>query len=1186
MTVPMEDAVAIIGMACRLPGAPDVPGFWTALRSGAEGITHHRLDDLLAHGVDPDLVRDPHFVPARGVLAGAYDFDWTFFGYSRAEAAGIDPQQRVFLECASAAIDDAGIDPARFPGWIGVYAGADWVSGRAGEAESLSQVIGQDKDFLTTRVAYKLGFRGPAITVQTACSTGLTAVHMATQSLLGYECDAALAGGVAVGPRTERGYLYREGGILSPDGHCRPFDEHAAGTVPSEGVGIVVLKRAEDALRDGDRIAAIILGSAVNNDGGDKIGYTAPAIPGQRDVIRLAQKVAGVDPADVDHVETHGTATRMGDPVEVQALTDVFGPASDSTGWCRLGAVKSNIGHTGAASGVAGLIKTVLMLQHGELVPTLHYSRPNPMLQLESTPFRVCTERQPWPDRGTPLAAVSAFGVGGTNAHVIVQGPPRRTRPASATTATVLAVSSASAEGLVQMRRNLADHLRSRAGVVLPEASRTLAGRRRFNHRQAIVAANVDEAATALRSATAAASPEPVGRVAFLFPGQGTLRGPAGAAVHRLFTGFAEPFDEVADAVRELGGPDLAPVVSETGESPEWFADTVHQQLGLFALGYALGRQLGAWGIEPAAMLGNSIGEYAAAALAGLWSPADAVALVYERARAMRDTEPGLMAAVDAGAGEVRRRLGPESAVTIAVAGPGRVVLSGGEPAMTGLLAGRALTGLEVRLLETRRAFHSPSMDSAAAIVRNAARSVPHERPASRMVSGVSGTWVDPDHLGEADYWADQVRRPVLLDEAMSALLTAECDTYVELGPGSSMLGGFRRHRGWTVGRAALPMLGRSADDAERTLLRVLGFLWERGIEAPLEHLLEASRPIRCALPPHPFAGRDPDPASQPARTTTEPRPSAATQDPVLEQLWCAALGVPSVAAQDDFFALGGESLMVVSLIHQVRERTGVTVPVTVFTATPTFGRLVELASRDAPDPPGLVELQAGGHGRPLFFVADAMDTATSYRELASLLGDRPGYGLEPVARAHRIEDIARQHVETVVRAQPSGPYTLCGWSFGAVVAHEVAYQLTRRGDRVDALICLDGFVSPRGLLPDFPLLVEGIRLQLHAARGTGAVGELLARAPGLRWVFTANIRAALRYRPRPVPCPAVLFEAGARRRTARRLTRLSTLYGGGVQLGIVGGGHWSMLQEPHVQDLAARLREALPVREGVPTGG
>lgn len=1161
-----EGAVAIIGMACRYPGAGTVEEYWALLRAGAEGISHFRREELVAAGADPDLVLRPDFVPAKGMLAGAERFDWSFFGYSRAEAASIDPQHRVFLECAAEAIDDAAIDPARFPGWIGVYAGAESVRART-DLGSLADVIGQEKDFLTTRVAYKLGLRGPAITVQTACSTSLTAVHLATQSLLGYECDVALAGGVAAEPRGRRGYLYRDGGIVSSDGHCRPFDAAAAGTVPSEGVGIVVLKRLADAVRDADRIVAVIIGSAVNNDGGDKIGYTAPGIHGQRDAIRLALKVAGAEPAEIGYVEAHGTGTRLGDPVEVQALTDVFHESTGGAGWCGLGSVKSNLGHTGAAAGVAGLIKAALMVERRELVPTVHFDTPNPLLRLEATPFRVCDRTQPWPAEGPRLAAVSSFGVGGTNAHVILGGAPAREEPTPAAAPRLLTVSAATSASLDRLRHNLAARLRDEQPP-LPAVARTLASRRRFEHRTAVVAVEPEAAARQL-----AGIRRPAGRldrVVFLFPGQGTLTWPAGAAAYRLLPAFRDYLDEV----RAATSVDLAPVVTEDAADAAWFADTVHQQLGLFALGYALGRQLRDWNIEPVALFGNSVGEYAAAALAGVWTVADATSLVVSRAAAMRETAPGRMVAVDAAADVVADRIVGDERVAIAVIGPDRTVVSGPAAAMADLLADNAFAGLRARELDTRRAFHSAAMDPAAVSVRAVFAGAPGRTPQVRLVSNLTGTWADQDAVRGPEYWAEQVRRPVRLADGMGTVLTAG-DLFVELGPGTSMSAGLRRHHEWRPELGTLPLLGRADGDDDRDLLTALGALWERG--APVA--LPAESTIPCALPPYPFDSRDPDEAEEPDRPV-RPRATESAPESTVEQMWCRALGVASVNPDDDFFAAGGDSLMAVQLIGQVRDHTGEAVPVAEFLAAPTFGTLARLvgAADRTRSVPGIERLRAG-HGRPLYLAADALGIAAGYRALAAALpGGRPVLGMEPLADtgSGRIESLAEQHVDAMLDNGP-GPYLVGGWSFGAVVAHEVARQLTARGEDVRALVLLDGYVPPvRRIAADPTLLTDSVRVWLATALGTGPVAGTIRRSPALRRRFLANVGGLLRYRPRPVPTRAVLLKASVDTPAATRLRqRLSPLYQE-IRVHPTEGDHWSMMTEPHVTALAEVLSTEL----------
>ncbi|MFH8627363.1 type I polyketide synthase [Streptomyces vietnamensis] len=1269
--VPLDDgAVAVVGMACRLPGARDVRAFRAMLRDGRDGISRPGREELLRSGVDPAYAGRENFVPAMGVIEDSRRFDWSFFRYSRAEAAAMDPQQRVFLECAATAVDDAGLDPVRFPGRIGVYAGADR-SGPGRDDDGLGELarhIGREKDFVATRVAYKLGLRGPALTVQTACSTSLTAVHLAVRALVGGECDAALAGGVTVMPDGEWGYLFEPGGILAQDGHCRPFDVRSGGTVPSEGVGVVVLKRLADAVRDGDRIAAVIAGTAVNNDGADKMAFTAPSATGQSEVIRAALDAAGLAPTAIGHVEAHGTATQLGDPIEVQALTEVFGAASGETGWCALGAVKGHVGHTGAAAGVTGLIKTALMLEHREIYPTAHYTAPNPLLDLERSPFRVTERFEPWElGAGQELraGAVSSFGVGGTNAHaVLTEAPAVRRRPTGPRAAgpELLALSAQSPRALAGLGEALADHFAtvvearetaapaqeldapagavgrgaeapdldtpaqttgheaetpdldtSAPGAEAPElgaVARTLAGRRVHRHRQAVVVRDAARAPEALRAATAAAGePRRLGKVAFLFPGQGTLKSAAGEAAYRLLPEFRAAFDEIRTLADEQCGVDLGPVIVPASAGPDaddWYADTVHQQLGLFALGLAFGRQLAAWGVTPHAMLGNSIGEYAAAALAGTWSLPDAVGLVHRRAVAMRDASPGRMALVEAAPAEVEARLPADAAVTVAVRGNGSAVLSGPEAAMDSLLAGDALDGLRVTPVHTRRAFHSPAMNSAAEAVRDHLSSMPARPPRLPYVSNTTGDWADPEAAAEPGYWAAHLREPVRLDTGTATLLAAGCTTYLELGPGGSMTGSLRTAPGWAPGHRTVRLAPGGRADAETGLLDAIGALWELGVDRALETVLEAryadpeDRPAHCSLPAHPFLGEDPatvkakaphegrSPAPAPGRPDAGHRPRRT----VLEEVWCQTLGVAAVADGDDFFTLGGESLLALALTNAVRERLGAEVSVTDFSLKGTFAGLVELVDRrlpgedgpvhDAP-PPGVATLREGT-GRPVFLVADALGNALPYRELAARLspaGDRPVLALErPVPRGGGIRALAAAHARTLLDAQPEGPYTLGGWSFGAVVAHETARLLIRRGRSVDLLFGLDGYVPdtrplPVAAAPDF--LLGGVRAGLDTLLGVGAAAGALRADPEARRRFLAGQAALLAHRPGPVTCPAVLFKADADPGTAARLgRRLARLYPAGLRVVPVPGDHWSMLRSPHVDELASRIDEAL----------
>jgi 3-oxoacyl-(acyl-carrier-protein) synthase len=507
-----EHAIAIIGMAGRFPGAQSPRELWELLSEGREGLSHFTRESLLASDLPSELLRNPSFVPALGMLEAASCFDASFFGYSPQEAQLTDPQQRLFLESCWEALEDSGYDPRRYPGAIGVFGGAGvpryWLQRVAslgalqGSSGDYRAIVGNGNDFLATRVAYKLGLRGPALSMQTACSTSLVAIHLACQSLLSHQCDMALAGGVSLFSLGPSGYPYEEGGILSPDGYCRPFDAQARGTVPASGVAVVVLKRLEEALANGDTIHAVILGSAINNDGAQKIGYTAPSIEGQAEVIAKAQAAARVGPESLSYVEAHGTATPLGDPIEVAALTQAFRRSPVPKQSCALGSLKSNLGHLDAAAGVTGLLKVALSLEH-ELIPaTLHFQYPNPELALENSPFFVNAEPRPWPRGDRPRrAAVSAFGIGGTNAHAILEEAPPRAPSGPSRSWQLLTVSGRTAEALEAATDRLSEHLRQQPELPLPDVAFTLQqGRAAFEHRRVVVCQSREDAVSALAS--------------------------------------------------------------------------------------------------------------------------------------------------------------------------------------------------------------------------------------------------------------------------------------------------------------------------------------------------------------------------------------------------------------------------------------------------------------------------------------------------------------------------------------------------------------------------------------------------------------------------------------------------------------------------------------------------------------
>ncbi|HEX2201857.1 MAG TPA: type I polyketide synthase, partial [Longimicrobium sp.] len=535
------EGIAVVAMAGRFPGAAGVDELWANLRAGVESIRRLTPDELRAAGVDPKVAESPDYVPARGVVDGVEWFDAAFFGVPPREAEVTDPQHRLFLEVAWEALERAGVDPARAPGRVGVYAGCGMNTyaqtlnpyGRLAKAVGgMAALVGSDKDYLATRVAYKLGLTGPAIVVQSACSTSLVAVHLAAQALLSYQCDVALAGGVSVF-LPQAGYLWQQGSIASRDGHCRAFDARASGTVSGGGAGVVVLRRLEDALADGDPVVAVIRGSALNNDGAAKVGYTAPSVEGQAEVVAEAQALAGVPADTITYVEAHGTGTELGDPIEVAALTQAFRAGTDRTGFCALGSVKTNLGHLDAAAGVTGLIKTSLALRHGEVPPSLHFERPNPQIDFAGSPFYVNDRLAKWsPPAGVPRrAGVSSFGIGGTNAHVVMEeAPPRAPSPVPSRAAQLLVLSARTETALEAMAERLRGHLEAHPEAALADVAWTLQrGRRAFAHRLAVVAHDPADAARALagdrpsRAASGRAGTR-APSVVFLFPGQGAQR--------------------------------------------------------------------------------------------------------------------------------------------------------------------------------------------------------------------------------------------------------------------------------------------------------------------------------------------------------------------------------------------------------------------------------------------------------------------------------------------------------------------------------------------------------------------------------------------------------------------------------------------------------------------------------------
>ncbi|MFS0518811.1 beta-ketoacyl synthase N-terminal-like domain-containing protein [Nostoc sp. UIC 10607] len=649
-------AIAVIGMAGKFPGANDLDSFWENLCNGVESIRHFTTEELLSVGISEKIVGDSHYVAAKGVLSDIDLFDADFFGVNPHEAELMDPQHRLFLETAWTALENSGYDPQRYDGWIGVYAGSGnttYLNHVLQDSEDLNLRAGQTHvffgnypDFFASRVAYKLGLKGPAVVVRTACSTSLVAINMACQSLLNYQCDMALAGGCSIHVPEKAGYVYEKGGILSPDGQCMAFDERAAGTVPGDGVGILVLKRLNDALQDQDNILAIIRGFALNNDGSDKVGYTAPSVDGQAEVISLAHEMAGGDFEAVAYVEAHGTATPLGDPVEVAALTQAFRQNTQKTNFCAVGSVKTNIGHLDAAAGVASVIKTILSLRHGLLLPSLHFQTPNPKIDFSNSPFYVNTTLKEWPNQDKPRrAGVSSFGMGGTNAHLVLEAAPSRNSESQADTFQVLPLSAKTPEALEQLTNNLADYLTSHPDICLNDVAYTLqVGRSQHSCRQAIICRTHSEAIEALRGVRVnqvnLLLKDNVRQPIFLFHGLGTTNL---EFVRKLYAGepvFTQELDRCFQVLKPYYKYDLHQILSSSVLEPELPLHLVNTQPICLAVAYALAKLLQSLGIEPTGVLGFGLGKYICASIAGVMTIEDALMLIAKQSQEVANDTP------------------------------------------------------------------------------------------------------------------------------------------------------------------------------------------------------------------------------------------------------------------------------------------------------------------------------------------------------------------------------------------------------------------------------------------------------------------------------------------------------------------------------------------------------------------
>jgi acyl transferase domain-containing protein len=977
-------SVAVIGMAGRFPGADSVAEFWANLAAGRESLTRVDDESYLAAGGNPAALDDPYLVRAVNEVAGMDQFDAAFFGYGPADAELIDPQQRLFLECAHHAFESSGYVPAAYPGAVGVYAGAafsryytanlaPWYAGQPNSIEQMAAASGNAPGTLPTRVSYLFNLTGPSVSVQTACSTSLVAVHLACQDLLTYRCDLALAGGVSVNPQARLGYRHVQDGPYSPDGHVRAFDADAAGMMQGDGVGAVVLKRLDEAIADGDPIRAVILGSAVNNDGNRKVGFSAPSTVGQAEVIVAAQLAAGVTADSIDYVETHGTATPVGDPIEIAALATAFARGPGRTNSCAIGSVKTNIGHLDAAAGIAGLIKTVLALENQAIPASLNFNRANPLLDLAAGPFHVCTELTAWtarPERPR-RAGVSSFGIGGTNVHVVLEQAPTVERTDPEPTWYLLPLSARTPASLDALAADLARHIADDPDPNLADIAYTLqTGRISLPLRRTVVCESAKDAAELLSlpvPAPTAAPAEP--RIGFLFPGGGSHYDGMGRGLYAAEPVFRRFMDASAEILWPVLGFDLLAVLygDESVEAPVTDGGGHTGRLdgvrtgtrpaalpALAATEHALARMLEGYGVRPSVLLGHSLGEYSAACVAGVLTLEDMLRLVTERERIFSEVD-GTTLSVMASEHELRPLLTPGLGVA-AVNADNVCTVSGVTDEIVGLEA--VLAGLHIDHHRLRISFpvHCALLEPKLDAFRALLRTVELHEPRLPYVSNVTGTWITPAQATDPEYWVRHSVATVRFADGLDCLAGAAGTVLVEVGPGTGL------------GKLALMRLGAdqpcvpslrhayAQQSDTRFHLDTLGRLWQAGIPVDYTALHHTGR-RRTPLPGYRFDRRrywiDPPAGATgiPARptphsstqdspipvatATTTPRGDATMRRPALAtpyvpartaeerlvaEVWADVLGVDRVGVHDNFFDLGGESLQMMRLVARVRD--------------------------------------------------------------------------------------------------------------------------------------------------------------------------------------------------------------------------------------------------------------------------
>lgn len=1106
----ISEGIAIIGIACKFPGAKNKEEFWNNLLDEKETIKHFSDEELIKNEFNiASLLKNPGYVKARGVLEDVDKWDANFFNVIPKDARELDPQQRLWLETAWEAFEDAGCDPFQYKGIAGVYAGSYfnsyllnnllrdpasyelYIRGRT--PEIFQAYINSDPMFLATRTAYYFNLKGPAVNVQTACSTSLVAVCQACNSLMSYETDLCIAGGATVLIPQETGYMYQEGAIGSPDGHCKPFDKSSKGTVFGNGVGVVILKRLQDAINDNDNIYAVIKGWATNNDGNEKIGFTAPSIEGQSKVISSAHAFANINAGDIRYIEAHGTATPLGDPIEVAALTKAFRKSTDKNQYCGLGSVKSNIGHLDAAAGVAGLIKIALSTHYRRVPATLHFSGPNPMLNIESTPFYIQNTLKRFDKNENLLMGVSSFGIGGTNAHVVLGEPPSKERINKPSILPELIVLSAKTESALKARKTqIVEYLEKYPATRLSDLAFTSqTGRRHMEYRTCIAATSFDEIKKLLPTSNETKIEQPLRSLAFAFPGQGAQYVGMGQQLYTSSPVFKTNLDTCFKIYEKETGESLKEILFAQGDEKQVdsiLAQTKYTQPALFCIEYSLAKLYISYGIEPTVMIGHSVGEYAAACVAGVLDLSSGLKIVIKRGELMQSMPTGKMIAASCSKEKIANLSSDlfefaadnsHDNCTISFPtenlGPVQKLLEQNEISFT--------------LLNTSHAFHSKSFIPILDEFKNYVNEFECKAPTIPFISSLTGTFITDEEACSGEYWANQLRHTVNFREGISSILKNDKTVFLEVGPNTHLSSLIRRNKDFVNKKLVINSLGKPDNRSEiSNIIQSMGELWAVGYKIIFEKVRNLNEEAhKITLPTYPWEKKrfwiDYSQKNNEQIVSTRIQEEEIEEDKSqvastgllseIKALLSEQSGYPvdELNETSHFANLGFDSLFLAQFARNIERKYKISIAfrqlIQDYTNIKDLCAYIdsfdhkEIEKEEGSDKKlnNLALIQPLGDKIPLFLIFG--EEAFSFKP-DHFGTDRPFYTYVHLGadgekvNFQGVDQIATMFLEQLLKARPKGPYHLGGFSFGGILAFEIAVRLQELGHKVLSLIILD----------------------------------------------------------------------------------------------------------------------------------